>query len=98
MGAWTPGERGVFARALGRIAAHELVHVLLPDLPHSSEGLMRASISGRSLGGGVARLDKATSLALHDWVDAESAREALTYREEAPVGEEDPPAAVPRGR
>jgi hypothetical protein len=97
-GAWTPLQRGVYARALGRIAAHELVHVLLPDLPHSSEGLMRASISGQSLGGAALRLDKTTRLALHDWEDSASAREALTYREGPAAEPEDAPSALPHGR
>jgi hypothetical protein len=38
----------MLARALGRILAHEIVHLIAPDLPHADSGLMRASL-GRAL-------------------------------------------------
>jgi hypothetical protein len=46
------GGRGLVAReqeevgrALGRVAAHEIVHVLAPDLPHARDGLMAGRMS-----------------------------------------------------
>jgi hypothetical protein len=35
-----PGEKRRLGVALGRVLAHELIHALLPDLPHASHGLM----------------------------------------------------------
>jgi hypothetical protein len=37
----------LIARAVGRVLAHELVHLIAPDLPHADSGLMKASL-GRS--------------------------------------------------
>jgi len=37
---WTLSERRDLARALGRVAAHEIAHVLAPTLPHAEHGLM----------------------------------------------------------
>ncbi len=46
------GGRGLLAReqeevgrALGRVAAHEVIHVLAPDLPHARDGLMAGQLS-----------------------------------------------------
>jgi hypothetical protein len=36
------------ARAVGRVLAHELVHLIAPELPHASSGLMSARV-GRGL-------------------------------------------------
>jgi hypothetical protein len=44
---WPSLPAPLLARAVGRILAHELVHLIAPDLPHAAEGLMRASM-GRS--------------------------------------------------
>jgi hypothetical protein len=41
-------EQEEIARALGRVVAHELVHAVAPDIPHSRTGLM-ADTMGRSL-------------------------------------------------
>lgn len=53
------GGRGLLAReqeevgrALGRVAAHEIVHVLAPDLPHARDGLMAGRLSGTLLASG----------------------------------------------
>ncbi|MFI5006122.1 MAG: hypothetical protein ACHQKZ_01730 [Solirubrobacterales bacterium] len=35
-----PVEKRRLGVALGRVLAHELIHILLPDLPHASHGLM----------------------------------------------------------
>jgi hypothetical protein len=37
---WTLSERRDLARALGRVTAHEIAHVLAPTLPHAEHGLM----------------------------------------------------------
>jgi hypothetical protein len=39
-----PGARQRLARALGRVLAHEVVHVVAPDLDHHGDGLMEASL------------------------------------------------------
>lgn len=44
-------DEGVFARALGRVLAHELGHLLLSLDGHRDGGLMRSSFSHRSLTG-----------------------------------------------
>lgn len=43
------GDRALLARALGRVAAHEVVHALAPQLPHALSGLMRQSLSREDL-------------------------------------------------
>ena len=48
---WSGRERAALGRALGRVAAHEVVHVLLPQRPHDSAGLMAASLGFRELTG-----------------------------------------------
>jgi hypothetical protein len=52
------------ARALGRVAAHELVHVLVPGQPHASSGLMQARLNRRALSEGRVFFDPDTSTAL----------------------------------
>jgi hypothetical protein len=46
---WTGPERAEFGRALGRVAAHEIVHALLPGRPHDRAGLMSPSFGRREL-------------------------------------------------
>jgi hypothetical protein len=48
---------GAVARALARVAAHEIVHAVAPDEPHASEGLMRHSLDKRFLLGKRATID-----------------------------------------
>ena len=48
-------ERAHFGRALGRVAAHEIVHALLPDRPHDRAGLMARSLGRRELTAAVLR-------------------------------------------
>jgi hypothetical protein len=52
---WTAMERVHFSRALGRVAAHEIVHALLPDRPHDRAGLMARSLGRRELTASVLR-------------------------------------------
>lgn len=51
------GDVGSVARALARVAAHEIVHAVAPDEPHAAEGLMRHSLDKRFLLGRGATLD-----------------------------------------
>jgi len=44
-----PREQEEVGRALGRVAAHEIVHVLAPDLPHGRDGIMAGRVSGALL-------------------------------------------------
>ena len=37
---WNAAEVSQLATALGRVAAHEIIHALAPDLPHTAGGLM----------------------------------------------------------
>ena len=56
----TPGSGeadGAMARALARVAAHEIVHAVAPEEPHASEGLMRHSLDKRFLLGRRAPID-----------------------------------------
>ena len=46
---WSARERGALGRALGRVAAHEIVHALLPERPHDRAGLMSPSFGPREL-------------------------------------------------
>lgn len=39
-----PGEGPLLSRALARVMAHELVHLIAPDLPHAPAGLMNATL------------------------------------------------------
>jgi hypothetical protein len=55
-------EAAEFVTALARVVSHEIVHLAAPDLPHASEGLMRASLSRRDLTQGTPRLEAAASL------------------------------------
>lgn len=48
---------GAVARALARVAAHEIVHAVAPDEPHASEGLMRHALDKRFLLGRRATID-----------------------------------------
>ena len=77
---WSPHEARAFARALGRVAAHELVHVFLPELPHSRSGLMRASLRAQDLVGGAPAVDGTTRVALRHWLIAELPASASSDR------------------
>jgi hypothetical protein len=46
---WSASERCAFGRALGRVAAHEIVHALLPERPHDRGGLMSERFGRREL-------------------------------------------------
>ena len=44
-------------RALGRVVAHELVHVIAPEVPHGRDGLLRPILRADDLTGPRPRLD-----------------------------------------
>jgi len=46
-----PRVRSDFARALGRVAAHEIIHLLLPEMDHARSGLMAPTITPSALVG-----------------------------------------------
>jgi len=48
LGGLSPGELNRFAVALGRVIAHEVVHAVVPSVPHGT-GLMSGSLSRRQL-------------------------------------------------
>lgn len=50
-GAWTAVERARFATALGRVVAHEVVHLTCPWRDHDPTGLMAARMSRATLRG-----------------------------------------------
>jgi hypothetical protein len=56
----------VLGRALGRVVAHELVHMLTRSVHHGSHGVTQASLSGRQLIGGPLRLEKDDILKLQE--------------------------------
>jgi hypothetical protein len=70
--AWTSVERVRFARALGRVASHEVIHLLLPSLPHSRSGLMGAQVGRNDLVQGEASLGTSVGEALSDRAEAAS--------------------------
>jgi hypothetical protein len=47
--AWSGRERQQVATALGRVVAHEIVHVIAPQLPHATEGLLSATLDRHHL-------------------------------------------------
>ena len=51
------GYDAAVARALARVAAHEIVHAIAPDLPHAAAGLMRHALDKRFLLGKRAAID-----------------------------------------
>jgi hypothetical protein len=51
-----PAERTRLARAVGRVVAHEMIHVLAPEHPHDRHGLMRHALDRGSLIGEQAAL------------------------------------------
>jgi hypothetical protein len=57
-----PGEQRVVAVALGRVIAHEVVHALVPSLPHGT-GLMSGSLTRRQLTAGSIAVEPEAILA-----------------------------------
>jgi len=59
------GEQQEIGRALGRVTAHEIVHALAPELPHSRNGLMADRIGRAQLLNGTVVLSARERQALH---------------------------------
>jgi hypothetical protein len=57
-------EAAAVARALGRVVAHEVVHLAAPRLGHTREGLMQKSLDRSSLVEGMLLLDAASRRAV----------------------------------
>jgi nucleotide-binding universal stress UspA family protein len=62
----TAREHAELARALARILAHEVVHVVAPDHPHATSGLMVARLRRGPLTKRKARIDQACARAFRD--------------------------------
>lgn len=60
-----PREHAELARALARILAHEMVHVVAPDHPHATSGLMVADLRRDKLLRRQPRIDRKCARAFH---------------------------------
>ncbi|HXV62062.1 MAG TPA: hypothetical protein VEK15_15290 [Vicinamibacteria bacterium] len=56
----TPRQLAELSRAIGRIVAHELVHVLVPERGHTPSGLMSRRLTRKHLTGKSLNLDAAS--------------------------------------
>jgi hypothetical protein len=56
----------LLGRALGRVVAHELVHMLTRSVRHGRDGVTEAALSGRQLISGSLRLEKDDVLRLRE--------------------------------
>jgi hypothetical protein len=56
----SPREQRSTGRAVGRVAAHEVVHLILPERPHAPSGLMAASLGRAALTAPTTRVDLRT--------------------------------------
>ncbi len=59
-----PGSAALLSQAIGRVAAHEIVHALAPALPHAVQGLMAARWTPSRLLDPVLDADAVTRLAI----------------------------------
>jgi hypothetical protein len=66
----------VMGRALGRVLAHELVHILTRSAGHGNDGVTQPTLSGRDLIGAPLRLSRADVERLRQACAALSEREA----------------------
>jgi len=88
---WSPDERDSYARALGRVIAHEMVHVVLRVDSHADSGLMSASLDRWELTAPQIRVDPWTRVALRAAVDAKN--NGATAAAPLTCSAEDSPAA-----
>jgi hypothetical protein len=65
-GEWFGWRDLLLGRALGRVVAHELVHMLTRSVQHGREGVTEASLSARQLISGSLRLEKDDVLRLRE--------------------------------
>jgi hypothetical protein len=68
-----PGSEHFLAHALSRVIAHELVHLLAPDLPHTRDGLMAPRLGRPFLTGQRAVLSPAVAAAVRSAASGEAA-------------------------
>lgn len=68
-----PRERRELARAVARVAVHELIHRLAPTLPHAASGVMQSRLDRRALTGGRLSIDETSRVALGRVVAVEMA-------------------------
>jgi hypothetical protein len=54
----------VLGKAIGRVASHEIVHAMTPELPHSGSGLMMANLTRNALRQSDLRLSTQTATAV----------------------------------
>jgi hypothetical protein len=90
---WSGRERVVFGVALGRVAAHEVIHALLPRHPHASAGLMAEEVDLQALSGARPPVDGTTRAALRTRGAAAAAE--LVAAVEAPSTETDMATSSP---
>jgi hypothetical protein len=66
-----PSDGPLLSRALARVMAHELVHLIAPQVPHAPGGLMNASLGREFLVGRIdAALDERVARAVRQAIDA----------------------------
>jgi hypothetical protein len=71
----------LLARAVGRVIAHEMVHILAPHHPHTDGGLMNRNLTRCFLTRGVARLDPVSAVVVRTEVRALGNRLLLASRD-----------------
>jgi hypothetical protein len=74
--AWSGRERQQVATALGRVVAHEIVHLMAPWLAHAEQGLLRATLDRYQLVYSRLRLDDDS---------ADGFRRSVSLRDDWPV-------------
>jgi hypothetical protein len=68
-GAWWAEQRRTLARAIGRVAAHEVVHTLAPQREHAASGLMSAALGAGDLTRARLAVDPLTRSVVRDVVE-----------------------------
>jgi hypothetical protein len=86
--------KNLLGRALGRVVAHEIVHVIAPGYPHQSEGLMCASFSRRELRRHHLYLDPMSAAVFVNRLRGESSYEIASTAPSAPQEGVDVPTVV----
>jgi hypothetical protein len=93
---WLPAERVGFARALGRVVAHEVVHVILGRGGHARRGLMSPSLGRAALLGASIDVDADTRRGVAEAMAVRTARGTAPSEGEG-AGQGAPEAMAPRG-
>jgi hypothetical protein len=92
-----PREQRLLARALARVAAHELVHTLAPGHPHAAAGLMQARLDRSALTRPHIDFDPTTSRVLLAALLADGLPGVRVVVGPAPPAPLAPPALAPLG-